>query len=53
MRLISNCRMHMDTLRRSYNRGQTTDEQLEAKHHEQFCDWYREYVQIINMYFNY
>jgi len=42
----------MDTLRRSHNRGRTTDDQLEAQHHEQFYDWYREYVRVIIL-FNY
>ena len=39
----------MDTLRQSLNRRRTIDEQLEALHSQQFCDWYRDYVRLINV----
>jgi hypothetical protein len=39
----------MDTLRQALNKGQTMDEQLEALHSQQFCDWFRDYVRDINV----
>ena len=39
----------MDTFRQAQNRGQMTDEQLEALHSQQFCDWFHEYVRNINV----
>jgi len=37
----------MDTLRQSCGMGQTTDDQLEAQHHQKFYNWYTDYVRII------
>ena len=39
----------MDMLRQALNKGQATDEQLEALHSQQFCDWFCEYVRDINV----
>ncbi|XP_062145091.1 uncharacterized protein LOC133852365 [Alnus glutinosa] len=36
--------MHKDALRRSCTRGRITEALIEAQHHEQFCEWYRAYV---------
>jgi hypothetical protein len=41
---LSNCRAHMETLRRDSNLEGMTDAQLETQHSQQFCDWYRDYV---------
>jgi hypothetical protein len=50
MKLISNCRMHMETFRQSCNRGQTMDDQLESQHCEQFVDWFRDYIRLMSSY---
>jgi hypothetical protein len=34
---ISNCRMHMDTLRQTCTMGGMTESQLETIHKDQFC----------------
>jgi hypothetical protein len=34
----------METLRRGSNMGQMTDTELETRHYQEFCNWYRDYV---------
>ena len=41
---LSNCRAHMETLRRDSNMEEMMDALLDTQHSQQFCAWYRDYV---------
>ena len=45
---LSNCRVHMEMLRRDSNMEGMTDAQLETQHSQRFCAWYRDYVRHIS-----